>query len=309
MKIVSYYNVVPQKNKSAEKYNILSNFIQGVNAVGDTGILHQGYDLQKCDLGVIQGWQHEVGKSAPHLSLRQRIIDCVENKRVCTADSNLFLYANKTNSPHHYLRYSFDGVFPNTGEYFDKNIDKTRWSQISKDLDINLEPIKRNGKNILICLQRNNGWSMGSISVLDWLDKIIPEIKKYTDRVIIIRPHPGDKKAISHYLPILIKKYRTDSRVKISRFGSPLENELSKAWAVVNHNSSSIVGPLIKGYPAFITNPEKSQCAEVSHYGFENIENPKEFDRQVWLERISMFHWKFSELQDGTAWKHMRQFF
>jgi len=25
-------------------------------------------------------------------------------------------------------------------------------------------------------------------------------------------------------------------------------------------------------------------------------------------ERISMFHWKFTELEDGTAWRHMRQY-
>lgn len=51
MKVVSYYNVVPSKNKSQEKYNILTKFIQGVNAAGDTGILHQGYDLLNCEIG------------------------------------------------------------------------------------------------------------------------------------------------------------------------------------------------------------------------------------------------------------------
>ena len=62
------------------------------------------------------------------------------------------------------------------------------------------------------------------------------------------------------------------------------------------------------GYPAFITDPDKSQCVDVSHIGFSQIESPKKFDRQRWLERISMFHWKFTELEDGTAWKHMREF-
>jgi hypothetical protein len=48
-------------------------------------------------------------------------------------DSNLFLYADKSNQKH-YLRYSFDGVFPTTGFYFDQDIDPARWKQISKDL-------------------------------------------------------------------------------------------------------------------------------------------------------------------------------
>jgi hypothetical protein len=308
MKVVSYYNVVPSKNKSQEKYDILTKFIQGVNAAGDTGIVHQGYNLQHCDVGVIQGWQHEQGKSAPHLQLRQGVINRTRNKHVCCADANLFLYANKTNHPHHYLRYSFDGVFPNTGNYFDDDPDPKRWQQISKDLDIQIKPYVNKGKTIVICLQRDGGWSMGTTPILVWLHETINKIRQYSDRVIVIRPHPGDKKAIKNYIPAIEQQYKQDPSIKVSPFGRPLEQDLEKAWAVVNHNSSSIVGPIIMGYPSFITDPDKSQCADVSHVGFGNIESPQEFDRQRWLERISMFHWKFTELENGTAWRHMRQY-
>jgi hypothetical protein len=308
MKVVSYYNVVPNKNKSQEKFDILTKFIQGVNAAGDTGIVHKGYDLQKCDVGMIQGWQHEVGKNAPHLQLRQRVMQRTANKRVCTADANLFLYANKTNHPHHYLRYSFDGVFPNTGNYFDDNPNPSRWQQISNHLGIKIEEPRVKGKNILICLQRNHGWSMGSLSVVDWLDTTIAKITECTDRTIVIRAHPGDKKAITSYLPVLIQKYQHNNKIKISALGTPLEQDLRKAWAVVNHNSSSIVGPLIQGYPGFVTDLNRSQCAEVVHTDFSKIENPQQFDRQKWLERISMFHWNFDELSNGIAWKHMREY-
>ena len=308
MKVVSYYNVVPAVNKSQEKFSILTKFIEGVNAAGDEGIVHQGYDLQQCDVGMIQGWQHEVGKQAPHLHLRQRVIDRRLNKRVCTADSNLFLYANKSNQPYHYLRYSFDSVFPSIGEYFDNNPNASRWQQISNHLNIKIENHRSSGKNILICLQRNKGWSMGSLSVIDWLNDTIAKIVQHTDRTIVIRAHPGDKKAITSYLPILIQRYRHNNKVKISNTGTPLEVDLKKAWAVVNHNSSSIVGPLIQGYPGFITDPIKSQCAEVVHTDFSMIEHPQQFDRQKWLERISMFHWNFDELSNGSAWRHMREY-
>ena len=84
--------------------------------------------------------------------------------------------------------------------------------------------------------------------------------------------------------------------------------DLHKAWAVVNHNSSSVVGPIIQGYHSFVTDSTHSQCADVSHDDFHRIESPKEFDREAWLQRISMFHWKFDELRNGTCWRHMRQF-
>ena len=89
---------------------------------------------------------------------------------------------------------------------------------------------------------------------------------------------------------------------------STLDEDLKNCHAVVNHNSSSIVGPVVKGFSAFITDPIKSQCAEVAHTDFSLIDTPNEFDRLAWLERISMFHWKFSELEDGSAWKHIRQY-
>jgi hypothetical protein len=308
LNVISFVKVIPAKNKSQEKIDILNKFIKGVNATGDNGIVSDSLQMQSCDIAMIQGWQHEHGKTAPHLKLRQQIIDTQINtgKIVCTADANLFLYANKTNQPHHYLRYSFNGVFPNTGVYFDNKIDPMRWKQISKDLNISIEDKKSKGSNILICLQRNGGWSLGKKDVVDWTVETVQNIRKFSDRPIVIRPHPGDKRAYV-YLSKLETKYEFQNSVSIS-YSKSLEEDLLNSWAVVNHNSSSIVGPLIQGYPAFITDPATSQCAEVSHVGFENIENPQEFDRQQWLERISMFHWKFSELEDGTAWRHMRQF-
>lgn len=304
MKVVSYYNVVPSKNKSQEKFDILTKFVQGVNAAGDTGILHKGYDLIEADVGIIQGWQHERGKNLPHLDLRQRVIDRSANKHVCAADANLFLYANKSNEPHHYLRYSFDGVFPNVGQYFDNNPDPKRWQQISKDIGIVLENPKTTGNHILICAQRHQGWSMGKTNLDTWLLTTCQAIRKHSDRTIIVRLHPKDN-ATNRRAPQIQQMLRQIKSVVVSTNNS-LDIDLQNCWAVVNHNSSSIVGPLIKGYSAFITDAEKSQCAEVSHHSFENIEKPQQFDRLKWLERVSMFHWKFSELEDGSAWRHMR---
>ena len=307
MKVVSYYDVVPAKNKSQEKFDILTKFVQGVNAAGDTGILHRGTNLIDADVGVIQGWQHERGKNAPHLRLRQSVIDCTSNKHVVSADANLFLYANKTNKPHHYLRYSFDGVFPSTGIYCDTNIDPKRWQQISQDTSIKLEPMKNKGKHILICAQRNQGWSMGSVRLESWLANTCHAIRKYSDRPIVVRLHPKDNETNRKAYSIQ-RMLRNIKDVRLSTNRDVFDADLKGCWAVVNHNSSSIVGPLIKGYGAFITDPKTSQCAEVAHTGFENIESLQEFDRQRWLERISMFHWKFNELEDGTAWRHMRQY-
>lgn len=309
MKIVSYMGVVPEKNKSFEKTKLLELFAEGVKKTGDHGIVYTGQEIQDCDVAVIQGWQHKLGKTAKHLMLRENIIktQAQQNKYVLCADSNLFLYFTKNNEPHHYLRYGFNGVFPNTAIYCDDNPVPQRWQQISKDLNINLENYKNKGKHILFCLQRNGGWSMGQTDLMDWIEQTVKKVRKHTDRTIILRPHPGDKKS-QEYLYKNKKRLQSLVSVKLSRLGNSFQEDLYKTWAVVNHNSSSIVGPIIQGYHAFITDPEKSQCAQVAHCDFKHIENPMQFDREKWLERISMFHWNFDELEDGTAWKHMKNY-
>ena len=304
MKIVSYKNVVPIQNNSVEKTMLLQLFIQGVEKAGDIGVYNSGYELDDCDVAVIQGWQHEKGKTATHLQLRQNIIDTQiqKGRHVVTADSNLFLYANPSNEPHHYLRYSFNGVFPTTGIYCDSNPDPKRWNQISNDLNIHLDDYTKNGMNIVLCCQRRGGWSMGNYDTVHWIEDTVKKIRKYSDRRIVIRPHPKDKKAKDY-----IWKVKNLPNVKIS-MNTPLETDLHKAWAVVNHNSSSIVGPIIKGYHAFVTDPKQSQCKEVCNTDFSMIETPQMYNREKWLQRISMFHWKFTELADGTCWKHMREY-
>jgi hypothetical protein len=156
-------------------------------------------------------------------------------------------------------------------------------------------------------LQRNKGWSMKGLDVQQWALSTIKEIRKYSDRPILVRAHPGDKLA-KNYLDPRNTIIKNIPGVQISPIGTPVDKDLQQAWAVVNHNSSAIVGPLIKGYNCFTTDAESSQCAEVVNTNFSMIESPQQFDRQSWLERISMFHWKFSELEDGTCWSHMRNY-
>jgi hypothetical protein len=200
------------------------------------------------------------------------------------------------------LRYSFDGVFPTTGFYFDKEIDPTRWQKISRNLGISLKEYRTTGNHILICLQRNGGWSMRGLDVMDWLNDTINEIKQYTKRPIIVRSHPGDKK-VSTYLKIKHKNvFLSDKKL--------LTDDLQNAWATVVYNSSPSVASVIEGVPVFITDPspEYSQSFEVANLDLKDIENPKLLERQLWIEKLSMCHWNFDELKSGEAWQFFKKY-
>lgn len=307
MKVVSYLSSVPARNNNKQKTELLIKYAKGVNALGDQAIMQTNHHVVDSDVGVIQGWIYNDTKP-PHLKLRKEVIDTQLAKRkfVACADASLFNYIDKTNQ-HGYLRYSFNGVFPTTGIYCDDVIDPNRWNSIQKKLNITIESTRSTGSWIILMLQRQGGWSMNGIDVENWAFETIQKIRKYSDRPIIVRPHPGDKKA-SVYLNPTKTKLKNLPNVKISPQGRLLDEELQKAWAVVNHNSSAAVGPIIQGYHCFITDPNNSQNAEVSHTDFSLLESPKLFDREKWLQRISMFHWNFEELETGQCWQHMRNY-
>jgi hypothetical protein len=301
---VAYYGGIPPNNNNPEKPAILDNFLAGVSVSGDTAIAHRGMNAVPCDVALIQGFVHEHGKTAPHLQLRQDAINLQKatGKRSLIVDSNLFLYADPGNA-RRYLRYSFDGVFPTTGFYFDRDIDPTRWQKVSRDLGIELKPYRQDGNHILICLQRNGGWSMRGLGTLSWLDATINQIRQHSKkRPIVVRAHPGDKK-IKSILKINHKNVTLSTNER-------LVDDLRGAWATVVYNSSPSVASLIEGVPVFLTDPhpEYSQTHRVANIDISKIESPEMFERQQWIERLSMCHWNFDELRSGEAWQFFKRY-
>jgi len=299
--VVSYLAGIPSKNKNPSKPEILRRFIQGVNATGDRGILHKESSIIPCDVAVLQGWTHEHGKNSPHLKFRQQVISDPNKKRLVIVDSNLFNYRQSKQNKN-YLRYSFDGVFPTTGFYFDTDPDVERWQQISQDHNIVLQPWRDEGQHILICTQRQGGWSMKGLSVVDWVNQTVKEIKKYSDRPIVVRFHPGDSQAVK-YRTELEKKYKISNNVRLT-------DDFAGAWATITYNSSPGVASAIEGIPVFVTDPvpQTSQAYPVANTDISQIETPKTFERQDWLNRLCMSHWSFDELSKGTAWAHIRKY-
>jgi hypothetical protein len=304
LKVVSFLkclaNTSGTTTKSA-KEDILTRFIDGVNSAGDNGVVSNENQWEPCDVAVILGYIHKnSSKSKKNLVLRKQIIDIQKQSstHVVIVDSNLFNYFNAKSD---YLRYSLNGIFPTTGNYFIDHSDPQRWRNIQKDLGICLKPRKTMGNHILLCGQRNFGWSMGDLPVRQWANETTHKLKQYTDREIVFRPHPADRAKKS--------KYINHINCNISQKESILD-DFENAHAVVTYNSSPGVASAIEGISTFVTDPSpmRSQAFEVANFDLSQIENPLFINRQQWIERICMSHWKLSELSDGSAWKHMRQY-
>ena len=300
--VVGYALGVPNPHKNKHKVDILKRYIDGVQKCGDKGILHFGNNIIDSDVNLIQGWVHAGSAASPHLVLRRRAheINISKGKHSFIADSNLFNYAVGKMHNMQYLRYSMDGVFPTTGNYFSDTVNPKRWKQIQKHLGITMKDWRPQGVHVLICTQRNGGWSMGGIGVVDWLTRTIKQVRKHTDRPIIVRGHPGDKHA---------PKYLKNKDWQVSTAPS-LVDDLRNAHCSITYNSSPSVASAIEGIPTFVTdpNPQVSQAHAVANTDLCLLENPLMFERTEWVQKLAMCHWNFDELSSGEAWSHMRDY-
>jgi len=311
MKVISYLKGIPGSNKNPEKPEVLKRFVQGVSLHGDVGIAYEGNQWQQSDVAVLQGYVHEDSPNTPHLLLRKQVLD--EQARTgghtIIVDSNLFLYLDKTNKKR-YLRYSMDGVFPTTGNYFWDDPDPTRFNKLRIELGINPKPWRTNGSHILICLQRNGGWSMKGLDNQEWAREVITKIRQVSDRPIIVRGHPGDRRA-GKYLNPRERAFKLHGLRDVhmsDHLNRSLQDDLRNAWATVVYNSSPAVASAIEGVPVFVADPDDCQAKDVANTDFHNIESPDAFDREPWLQKLSMCHWNFEELSSGEAWAHMRKY-
>ena len=308
MNVVSFLGGIPPRNQNPDKPMMLKLFAEGVNKVGDKGIVHEGMTYQNCDVAVLQGFVHEHGKNAPHLSFRKQVLDMntVKPKRCVVIDSNMFSFATGTQHNNtNLLRFSFDGIFPNTGDYCNHDVETDEhWKRISGKYNIHIKPYRQDGTHILICLQRDGGWSMRGESVMSWLDKTIKTIRQYSKRKILIRCHPGTRmqlqngKTIAQNYGVIVSD--TNSR--------SLMLDLENCWAMVVKNSSPSVAALVNGIPIFVTDPEHCQAGSLANVKLENIERPAMPDREKFLYKLAACHWDFDDLKSGRCWSHMRKY-
>lgn len=299
MKIAVYLSSVPSKTKQEQKREYLTTFAYGAKAAGDEIWLVDESTVIDADIAVIQGW---VGmKEGAHLRMRAAVIKAQRKakRHTLTMDSNLYGFLDPNNKDR-FLRYSLDGIFPTTGYYFTRDIDRRRWEHIKSCYNFQEREWNRQGSQILLCLQRNGGWSMDGFTVMDWLEKTVPQVRANTDRPLLIRAHPGNQQIIPE-----VRRRWPD--ITISQ-NPDIRQDLDRAWATVTYNSSPGVASLLWGVPAWVTDPTpaRSQAWPTAETDLTRLESPNLVDREEFYLRIAQSHFDWDEVRDGRAWSFMR---
>lgn len=166
-------------------------------------------------------------------------------------------------------------------------------------LRLETQPWSNAGYNIVIAAQRSDSeqWA-GQPPTTAWLTETANTIKKYTDRPIVIRPHPRQR--ISNIPGCVIEMPRP---IQGTYDSFDYDRCLSTAWAVVNHNSGPGSLAVLNGVPAFVH--ASSLAAPVGNTDLSAINNPSRPDRTAWLERLAHTEWYTEEIASGLPLKRL----
>lgn len=298
--VVVYVSSVANPRKHPRKIACLESFAAGVTATGHKVHTEWDFKYRPSRLAVILGWA-TTNIGGPNIALRKQIIAEQHRlgfKTMCI-DASCFKYLDDTGT---YLRYSLGGPFYDRAEYANKNSGPEKWQEISQQLSLQLTPPQVNNGHILICMQRDGGFSMKSLNPIAWLDAKIKEIRLHTSRAIVIRPHPNayEMKDFKQYA---MSHYRKQWNVTlIDPKHSKLTDNLVGAHSVVLFNSSASVAAVCAGIPVFA---DDSSCVSwaVANKNVSSIESPSAFDRQQWIQDLAAAHWSDADARAGKVYQ------
>lgn len=185
----------------------------------------------------------------------------------------------------------------NRSGYFgnQENLDLDR----AKNLSIKLKPANSPRKpSILLATQHDQSlqWQ-GQPRLPEWIKKTVSSIRRYSDREIIIRPHPRcpvnvfpDQKNVRIDRPRRIENSYDDYDINFNHH------------CVINHNSGPTVQSAIAGTPVIC---DPSGLAYDVSGRLENIEDIVLSDREDWFIKLCHTEWKVDEIAAGLPLKRL----
>lgn len=173
-----------------------------------------------------------------------------------------------------------------------------------KKLGLNLKPwTNDNNEYILVCGQHGKSQQWKEMPEPDdWARSVITKLQKYTQRKILLRPHPRFplKDVSKEFSNIEITKPKKD-RESLDDF--PID--FSNVHATINWSSNPGIHSVINGVPAFV-GPD-SLSYDVGNLKLSNIENPRKPNRERWLIEYAHTEYTLDEIEYGIPLYYLTQ--
>jgi len=212
------------------------------------------------------------------------------------------LPAIRNEQTNNWWRFSWNHYFLDEGIYpYDESYN--RWDELKKKFCIEIKEWHRPGDVILICLQKPMDSALNrlherNIKYQDFCIDLIKEIKKVSDRKILIRSHPKDPTDLIINLKFLF------SDIEFS-YSNSIYDDLNKSFCMITYNSTSSVESVMYGIPT-ITLDTSAVSEEVTFHSINDIESEIAFDRDKWLKKIAFMQWSEEEIKSGYVWNLLK---
>jgi hypothetical protein len=174
------------------------------------------------------------------------------------------------------------GIFGNCG-----NLDSTRLDKLG--ISLRQEQTIRRDEILIACQHDKSLQWKGQPSMHEWVNQTVNKLRQYTDRPVVVRPHPR----------CLLKGSIIGGVIEIPKKITNTYDDYDINYnyhSVINYNSGPCVQAAINGIP--IICDSSSLAYEVSDV-IENIEHIKLKQREEWLLRLAHTEWTVSELSSG----------
>ena len=186
-------------------------------------------------------------------------------------------------------------------DFANQDYDDKRWPIFEHEL----RPWNPTGELIVICGQHDTSeqWK-GLPRMSDWIRQQINEIRKYTSRPILVRPHPRNQIDFDEtkFNNVKIRLPKRDFRTYDD---TDFKATLGRTWAVINHSSNPAMEAVIRGIPVFVS--ESSLCHEVGNNHLYDINKPAMPNRMNWANKLAYTEWFEDEIEQGIPWDRIKK--
>jgi len=186
-----------------------------------------------------------------------------------------------------------------TGYFGEQNNDRTR----ADSLGLVCKPWRPNGDFILICGQHDKSWQWQNMPKMShWSMNTIHEIRKHTDRTILLRPHPRcPLPGIEHEFKNVIRQ----TPIKVNGTYDDYDMRFDRIHATVSYSSNPGIHSILNGVPAFVGTSSLAYDVGNDIDFMHDIEAPLMPDRQQWLNDYAHTEWTVQEISQGIPLKQL----
>ena len=169
----------------------------------------------------------------------------------------------------------------------DINLDPTRPEKLGISLKDRTE--QHRGEILIACQHAESLQWEGMPPLAKWCENTINQIRKYTNRRIIVRPHPRSPFSFNMSGIMVEKPQRIPNTYDDF-------NMFYNYHCIINHNAGPAVQGAIHGVPVLC---DSSSLAAPMSIKWEDIENPSLPNRDEWFLKICHTEWTVDEIRQG----------